>query len=437
MDVEQRIDAYLWAHRQVLVDLLRDMIRCPSVNPDLQPGALGEKGFQMVLQEWFSDCAVTIQSWDPDAEHLQRYQGQPGFHPHKDFRGRPLVVIRREGHGGEGHDLMFMGHSDVVPAPEDNWVHPPFAGEYDSHRIFGRGAVDMKSGLAAASLAVRALADLDIELDGDVLLASVPDEEAGGMGTLALLDAGIRADAAIIPEPTDLRIAPLCRGILWGKITIEGKSGHIEMPQPSWEEGGAVDALNRAYMLYTIFQHTNQMWTSDPRKRHPLLREPNQIKVAAVRGGTYATSYADHVEMIINVQYLPAERDEHLRGGHVQHEVEHLVAELTQSDSWLQRHPPRIEWLVDADCGETPQGHPLVNSVHTALVSTGHESIIEGIHSHTDMGLLINAGIPTVNFGPGSPYMAHQINESVAIDDMLVAARTMARVALDWGRYRG
>ena len=101
----------------------------------------------------------------------------------------------------------------------------------------------MKAGLTAAVAALEVLRDAGIRLRGDVILASVVDEEAGGMGTLALVDRGYRADGAIIPEPTELYVAPLCRGIVWGRLTIPGRAGHIEMPQPHWRDGGAVDAI--------------------------------------------------------------------------------------------------------------------------------------------------------------------------------------------------
>jgi acetylornithine deacetylase len=298
--------------------------------------------------------------------------------------------------------------------------------------IYGRGAVDMKGGIAAAVAALELLRAAGIALRGDVLIASVVDEEAGGMGTLAFVDRGYRADGAIIPEPSDLTVAPLCRGILWGRLTIPGRAGHIEMPQPDWREGGAVDAIALGRTFLAAIDRLNAEWAANPAKRHPLLPLPCQVKVSLLDAGEVPTAYASQMRITFDAQYLPAERDARGLGGHVKAELERFFGEVATGDEWLRQHPPRIEWLVDADCAETPADHPLSRTVHAAARLAGIDCPLEGMSSHTDMGLLVNAGIPTLNFGPGDPSVAHQPDEHVAEGDLLRATVTLALAVATW-----
>ena len=169
--------------------------------------------------------------------------------------------------------MMLLGHADVV-SPGEGWTADPFAANRHDGAVFGRGAADMKGGMAAAVAALEILAAEKIRLRGDVILASVVDEEAGGMGTLAVVDRGYRAGAAIIPEPTDLNVAPLCRGIVWGRVTIPGRSSHIEMPQPHWQDGGAVDAIALGRAFLDAIDDLNRRWADITEQASPIAPSP-------------------------------------------------------------------------------------------------------------------------------------------------------------------
>lgn len=292
----------------------------------------------------------------------------------------------------------------------------------------------MKGGLAAQVAALAYLQKAGVRLKGDVLVGSVVDEEAGGMGTLAFVTQGYRADGAIVGEPTNLTVAPMCRGILWGKIIIQGRNSHIELPQSHWTAGGAVDAIEKARLYLEHIDRLNCDWAL--RKTHPLLTLPCQVKVAMLKAGDYPTTYASSAEITIDVQYLPAEKDEHHLGGRVKREIEEFVRRVAETDDWLRVHPPVVEWMVDADCGEIPAQHPLVNTIANSVRSVrrlpADAGVVQGIHCHTDMGLLIDHGIPTVNFGPGVPTVAHQPDEHIAVRDYLDCVRIVADTLIDW-----
>jgi acetylornithine deacetylase len=419
-------------HQEETISLLQDLIRIPSVNPYFsnyeEPSREGD--VQNIFATRLDRLGATLDRWEPSAADLAKHAGGPGYYPDRDFRGRPNLVATLPGSGG-GQSLMLLGHADVVSAGDD-WTVAPFAAERHHGNVYGRGAADMKAGMAAAVSALEILRTAGIQLRGDVLLASVVDEEAGGMGTLAVVDRGYRTDGAIIPEPTDLNVAPLCRGILWGRLTIPGRASHIEMPQPHWRDGGAVDAIALGRTFLDAIDDLNTRWAANPAKRHPLLPLPCQVCVSMLDAGEFPTAYAGQMRITFDAQYLPAEKDERKLGGRVKAELEAFFAEIAQQNAWLRENPPTIEWLVDADCGETPTDHPLPQLLHRAAQTAGAESTMEGMSSHTDMGLLVNAGIPTVNFGPGAPSVAHQSDEHVREEDLHQATVALALTIAAW-----
>jgi acetylornithine deacetylase len=419
-------------HQEETISLLQDLIRIPSVNPYFsnyeEPSREGD--VQNIFATRLDRLGATLDRWEPSAADLAKHAGGPGYYPDRDFRGRPNLVATLPGSGG-GQSLMLLGHADVVSAGDD-WTVAPFAAERHHGNVYGRGAADMKAGMAAAVSALEILRTAGIQLRGDVLLASVVDEEAGGMGTLAVVDRGYRTDGAIIPEPTDLNVAPLCRGILWGRLTIPGRASHIEMPQPHWRDGGAVDAIALGRTFLDAIDDLNARWAANPAKRHPLLPLPCQVCVSMLDAGEFPTAYAGQMRITFDAQYLPAEKDERKLGGRVKAELEAFFAEIAQQNAWLRENPPTIEWLVDADCGETPADHPLPQLLHRAAQTAGAESTMEGMSSHTDMGLLVNAGIPTVNFGPGAPSVAHQSDEHVREEDLHQATVAFALIIAAW-----
>lgn len=413
-----------------VVAFLQDIIRIPSVNPWFEDDEYPtkEKEIQIFLEKTLQQLGFETRMWEPVADDLAKYEGRAGYYAGRDFTDRPNLYGELKG-SGEGKSILLTGHVDVVKAGT-NWTTEPFGAEVIDGKIYGRGTTDMKGGIAAMIMAVKAIVDSGIKLAGTIKVGTVADEEAGGMGTLAFVHEGYRADACILTEPTALSVAPLCRGILWGKLIIEGKSGHIEMPQGDWRTGGAVDAIEKTSLYLEHFRHLNADWAV--RKTHPLLPIPCQLLVAEIHVGEYPTSFANRSEITFNAQYLPSERDELLMGGHVKREIESFVQAIAQTDPWLKENPPRIEWMIDADCGETSADHEFVQTFTKSLERIGEEVKVEGICSHTDMGWFVNVGIPIVNFGPGEPRIAHQSDEHVSIDELIRSTKAIAATILSW-----
>ncbi len=432
--IKAQVSSLVDSDPELATDLLQSLIRKPSVNPWFsQEYSGGEKEAQLFLAEYLKDrLGAEVRVWEPSAEALKEYADGPGYYPDRSFEGRPNVSARVKGSGG-GRSMLLFGHMDVVE-PSGNWSVGPFDAEIKDGKLYGRGASDMKGGLAAQVAAVEYLKKAGIQLKGDVLIGSVVEEESGGMGTLAYAAEGYRADAAIVGEPTNLTVAPMCRGILWGKIIIRGRNGHIEAPQPHWREGGAVDAIEKARLYLTHIDALNRDWAL--RKNHALLDGPCQVSVAMINAGDYPTTYASKAEIVVDIQYLPLEKDEHGLGAKVKREIEDFVSRIAQTDEWLRLNPPEVEWMVDADCGEIPADHPFVKTIAKNVAGLCElplgTQLVQGVFCHTDMGLLIDRGIPTVNFGPGILSIAHQPDEYIVIEDYLKAVKVVATTLIDW-----
>jgi len=424
--------------RRDIVQILKDLIQFRSINPFL---AKVEKSEEMKCQryiaEFLQQLGWEVELWEPDPRSLgEKYAGTPGYVPGHVFDQRPNLLAKSPG-AASHPGILLTGHIDVVPATEEGWNFPPFEAVEQHGQIYGRGSVDMKGGIAAMLGALSAIKSSGIGMPPGIWFSTVVDEEAGGMGTLALVDHIIEQQlpigAAILGEPTDLAVAPLSRGILWGEIVIKGRSGHIEVEQPHWRNGGAVDAIQKMLKVCKAIEWLNDEWSKAPGKSHPLLPRPCRIEVAQIIGGHSPTSFADECRITINVQYLPSERDEAGGGSKVRNEIETFIREFAKLDSWLKETPPMFTWLIDADSYEISPSHPFVKLCMEGMRLVGLHAHLRGVETHTDAGRLgYDAGIPTVILGPGETRLAHQVNERLDITHLCNAAKAYAAIILLW-----
>jgi acetylornithine deacetylase len=335
-----------------IVQILSDLVSFPSiVKSDPRQAGRGERDCQLYLQKRLQALGFSTDLWDPDGPALyEKYRGRPGANKGRTFEGRPNLGGTLAGAGG-GRSIMLTGHIDVVPpGPPEHWTSDPFLPVVENGFVRGRGVVDMKGGVACMLSAVEILKEIGAPLRGDIVFTTVVDEEIGGMGSLAMVDRGFRADAGIMTEPTANRIAPLCHGILWGRIILDGVGGHAELAPNSWQSSGPVDAVQLVRQMLDGIDILNRRWMYDPVKNHPLMDLPNQIIVTQMQAGEHPSSTAGRGEIIIDVQYLPHERDEFGLGGIVKREVEDHVRQVCQADPYLRcrlRRSPRrssVHW---------------------------------------------------------------------------------------------
>jgi acetylornithine deacetylase len=436
-ETEQRVIEAVDSSGPRLARTLQDLIRFESiVMSDPTKSGPGERLCQEYLERRLKESDFATDLWEPDANSLlEKYAGKPGAQKGRNFTGRPNLGGRRKGSGG-GKSILLTGHIDVVPPGElTHWRYSPFAGKQVEDRIYGRGAVDMKGGVASMLGRAEIMKKLQSQLSVDIVFTTVVDEEIGGMGTLAMVDRGYHADAGILTEPTSNRISPICHGILWGKIILDGIGGHAELGRRHWDAGGPVDAIGLMRFVLSGIDVINERWRTDPKKNHPLMELPNQIIVTQIKAGEHPSSAAGRSEIIVDVQYLPQEKDIDGVGGNVKREIEEHIARISRVDPWLAEHPPRIEWILDADCAEVAVDHPIIGAFRDASKAAPHSFELWGIGAHTDMGIPTDlGGTPTVNFGPGDPSQAHQPNESVPLTDLVTTTKIIALTIAKWCR---
>jgi acetylornithine deacetylase len=427
------IDEYVAAHEADLVALAQALVRFDTTSVDLSPGSEHrsneEAACQAFVAEELGSSGFEIDQWEPAAAD---FAGHPMMPPWHHWEGRPITVGTLVGAGG-GRSLIVNGHIDVVNSGDPSlWSVPPFSGEIRDGRIIGRGALDMKGGIAAAMFAVRALRACGVELAGDLIFEVVTDEETCAMGTIAAIARGYRADAGLVPEPSDMKLWVATRGILHGKIRLEGRSAHAEINQPPWEEGGGVNAIEKAADVIEALRELTREWTGRADQQHPLLGEP-AIHPTLIRGGTFVANIPESCELGINTTYLPGNADASGFGSAPRAEIEAALARLGEDDAWLRAHPPVVEWATDYPPAEIDPGAPVIDVARAVASELGFQSRVEGLDSAYDGALLTAfADTPSPAWGPGDTALAHTTDESIGIDELALAARAYARAIVSW-----
>jgi acetylornithine deacetylase len=377
-------------------------------------------------------CGLAVDLWDLDLERLRQH---PAYSAEVE-RTQALGVVGVLGQDGGGRSLILNGHVDVVPpGDETQWSYPPWQGTVvgdlaqGQGRIYGRGAVDMKGGLACALYAARALREAGVRLEGRLLIQSVAGEEDGGVGTLGAVQRGYRADGAVVVEPTELVVAPAQAGALNFRVTVPGLSAHACLR----EEGvSAIDKFVPLYQALKDLERVRNTGLADPLYAGYDL--PYALSVGTLQAGDWASSVPDRLEF--GGRYGVAVGEDL---GAARRRLEETVARTAQADPWLRDHPPLVEWWGGQFTpASIPTDHALVGAVRDAFrEASGREARVAGMTYGSDMRLLVNEGhTPTLLFGPGDVRQAHRPDEYVPIEDLVAAARTLALLALRFCGYR-
>lgn len=331
--------------------------------------------------------------------------------------GRPNVVVTLP--GGDGPGLLLLGHTDVVPVGQ-GWTRDPFGGEVQDGRLYGRGATDMKGGLAAALEAMAALRRAGAALSGPVLLVAAVDEEEHGLGARAWV-AGDLAPLAgcIVAEPTDLQPIIAARGDAYLRITVEGRAAHSGDPSDGRNAiGGAADVVRAL-----------ECWHADLGAAAPVLGGlvgPATVSVGTIRGGVSTTTVPAHCVLEVDRRLLPGEDPELMLA-----DVRARVAALRLEQRELAVH---VELTMDMPGFATDADDPFVRSTVRALDAAGGPGLAPaGWTAACDGGFVARAtGAPVVVLGAGSVTdQAHRPDESVGVQELAIASRCYALLALE------
>ena len=323
---------------------------------------------------------------------------------------------------GDGPRLVFNSHMDVVDPSTQNWQTPPYQAVARDGLLYGRGTADAKGSLAAMLAAMQRLADSPAGLSGELLLTAVVAEEAGGIGSRQLAAEGLVADAAVVGEPTGLRVAHAHKGTYMRRLTFAGRAAHSASP---WLGRNAV-ADAAAFVAAT--ERQTETLAAQP---HGSLG-PGTMTVTVFHGGRLQNAVPAEAEVLVDRRLVPGET-------HAQCDTElaDLLADLAAARPGLQVSEPTV--VVATVPSETPTTHPVVASALRAVAAVGRPLPgAVGFNAGCDMSKLVGVGIPTVICGPGELAQAHGPDEFVEIAQVRDAVDVYESIARDvlsggWG----
>jgi acetylornithine deacetylase/succinyl-diaminopimelate desuccinylase family protein len=366
------------------IKLLRDLVAIDSVNPSLVPGAAGEGAIADAV-------AAQLRALGLDVE------------VHEAAPGRPNVVGVLEGRR-RGRSIMFCGHVDTVGV---DGMAAPFDPVERDGRLYGRGAQDMKAGVAAMIDAARLLTQPALEA-GRLIVAAVVDEEYASIGADALVSRW-RADAGVVTEPTDLQIGIAHKGFAWFEVRTKGRAAHGSRPR----EGR--DAILRMGRVLHALERLDRRLQSQP--SHALLGTAS-LHASLIKGGRELSSYPDACALKLERRTLP-----HETGPTVEREFETLLEHLRRDDPEFEA---TLDPLFSRPAYEVAAGHELPR-----LLARLHPTECVGMSFWTDAAVLGSAGIPSVLFGPGGAGL-HSTEEYVNVDDVLRCRDSLAALGRAW-----
>ena len=418
-------------NRDRLVELLQELIRRQSESQNPNNKQLYRQAAENLdfIEKWLAPYGFSSERWDvPNAMHGKL----------------PVMVSRRKG-VGKGRSLAFNGHVDVVPAGDrKKWLADAYAGHVEDGELYGRGASDMKGGIAATMMAVALLADCGYELAGDVEFHTVSDEEIVGIGTREIAKRIQRLDAVIGTEPTGMTVCPAAPGLEHLRIEIHGKSAHAGVRYAeiySQYESASANAIEKGLKIISALHKLEREWGQN--KSHALFPQGyNTILPGFIVGGMGGGSDGmvneianpgttpDYCSIEYNIWYYPGESLDDIK-----REIETSVREACRTDDWLISHAPVLTWAlrgISFPPMNTPTAHDIVNTLGHCARLARVESEPTAFEAATDLSWYSIRGIPAVLFGPGKMAKAHSADESVSIDDLCRCAVVLALTLAAW-----
>jgi len=347
------------------------------------------------------------------------------------FQERLNVVGRwpgtaRPASGSNPRSLILNGHMDVVPTGSETlWSDSPWRGAIRDGKLYGRGSCDMKAGVTANIFAIQTLQIMGFRPAAEVLVESVIGEESGGVGTLTTIVKGFKAGAAIITEPTQLRLCPVQSGALTFRIKVSGRAIHACM------KPYGVSAIEKFFLVLQAVQELERQRHVE--YRNPLYENPNNIapvNFGALRAGDWPSTVPGELLVEGRFGVMPGESTAVARAA-----LAAALRKASAADLWLSEHPPELEWFEGQfESGQTPRDSPIVQSIadcHSRVI--GRDPAVQGVTYGSDLRLFTNhGGIPAVLYGPGNVLNAHTVDEFVELEEVVAATKVLALIVSRW-----
>jgi acetylornithine deacetylase len=399
----------------VLITSLVDLIRVPSTT-----GTDAESDLQNSQASALDELGMNVDSWKFDLDELRSHPLYPGEE-----------TDRSEGYGvvgvspGDGQPaLVLQGHVDVVPEGElEKWNgRDPFAGDIVGRVLHGRGACDMKAGVAANPAVVRAIRAAGVTLERPLAVHSVMSEEDGGLGAFATMLRGHRGDAAVLTEPTTGRIVTACAGALTFRIEVAGKAAHGSTRMSGVSAFDSFLGIDAAIKQFEAERNAN------PDPLFQGYEMPFGISIGKLQAGNWSSSVPESLVAEGRMGVLLGEDPADARAA-----FEERVAAACAKNPWLVDNPAIVTWPGGQFAsGSIDQQHEFIDEVSASISDlTGEVPERAAAPYGSDLRLYAGiGGIPTLHFGPGDVRYAHAVREQVNLDELIAVTRSLALLAV-------
>jgi acetylornithine deacetylase len=421
--VQEQVADYVERRRDRLFQLIGDLVRQPSEN---KPPVGNEGACQQ-----YAASVLRAAGWEPQLYELDQVPGlreHPSFFGGRDYAGRPNLGARRPGAGG-GRSLILSGHIDTVPRGTQPWTRDAFGGAIEGNRLFGRGSNDMKAGIGINLFCAEAIHDLEVSLAGDLTIEAVVDEEFGGVnGTLAGRLNGFLADAAVITEPSFLRVCAAQRGGRTAHITFRGAGGVLsEGAYPA----GVIEQVT--HFLGTLPRFAEQRRACA--RPHPLYAhhpDPVPVSVTKIFTAPWGTgepiTTPEECKVELYWQLMPGETR-----ADVEREFHAWFEQMMAAAPGLFRDRPEvvfpIRWLPGS---AIDPAQPIVTELAACAARVlGEVPPVVGIEGPCDLYMFHEFGVPAVLWGPRGGN-THAADEYVELDSVVAAAKALLLFICQW-----
>jgi len=415
-DIKNKINKAINDNKDEIIAFVQELVRTPSL-------ANQESDVQHIIHNKLNSIGLNSKIIPVIFSELEHH---PAFNDDGFSSDSRINVTALWQGNNNAKSLILNGHVDVVPTgPEKLWDDDPFSGNIIDGKIYGRGSCDMKAGLSSGLFAISILKNLGFAPDGDIIFQSVVGEESGGCGTLTNIVKGYDADAAIILEPTSLKLSPIQSGALTFRLKVPGKATHASM---RWDGISAIEKYSLIHQ--SIINFEKERHDSFDVEYYQSKDRVAPINIGTIAGGQWHSTVPESIIAEGRLGVFPGESNAKAKQSFEGH-----INKFAESDNWLKDHPPVIEWFEGQfESGQTSLDHPLIKELDKIYTNVSNQdAIIEGVTYGSDLRLFTNhANIPSVLFGPGDVRLAHAANENILIDEILISTEVVANMIVNW-----
>lgn len=394
------------------------------------PSTLGnEAPIQHFIADFLEkELDMSVSKVIPNPEKLSSH---PGYSEAEwSYDERPVIIGEYQPEGEEkGKSIIFQGHIDVVsPEPVSLWEHNPWGAEIIGNKMYGRGTADMKSGVAAMIFALKAIRDAGIKLSSKVFIKTVTEEECTGNGALAALEAGFKADAALIPEPVLGQKALIAQvGVIWVRIKVKGLGAHTERAEK------AVNSIIEGYkMIHALLDYEKELNSKRKHKDFSNHSHPYNINIGKIHSGDWPSTVPSECTVEARVGFPPGVNPQKIKD-----ELKAYLLAVAEKDEWLKENPPEITFYgFHAEGFSIDPDQEVFRVLNEAHVAVEEKPLEYGSFTATTDARFYNLyyDIPATCYGPTGDQL-HAPNEWVNLDSVKNVTKTYASFLLKWCGY--